>query len=538
MKQTLLILLTAAAAILLAEPRAALPDTLVTLEQGWSQSDREWFYAVDQGSELIDASVIRSIEAPGSEVPFMDPVRLLRYGFVFKTLRPEGLPAGFAVHNGKIGFNCALCHTSNLTVETKTGLQTIRIDGGASLADVMSFLEDVEKALEAAKTGEKHERFLKRMIQAGVRREQAAALLKTSSDEIRSYNARNRPPHPYGFARLDAFGRIYNRVLALADSKSVVPADAPVSFPFLWDAPHHDYVQWVGGVANHGAGSLARNVGQTVGVFGRIDLARLPNPSGYTSSVETGNLIAIEQRLSRLTSPQWPESLLPLDRSLAAKGRRLFEAHCISCHADINRTDVRRRVKAQMYDIDIVRTDPLTAERAAYGKGYSGVLNGRPRHFTPGTQFIGGVEPVNYLLSHVVEGILIRNAARIAQNQLVNAYSFSGPREGRYRKDPANPLVSLLTYKARPLNGIWATAPYLHNGSVLTLYDLLLPGKDRPARFRLGGTRFNARDGGLVSEGPFEFDTALPGNSRMGHEYGTDMKEEERRALLEYLKTL
>src|SRR5690625_3270750 len=74
-------------------------------------------------------------------------------------------------------------------------------------------------------------------------------------------------------------------------------------------------------------------------------------------------------------------------------------------------------------------------------------------------------------------------------------------RSGDYRPDTtAQPYNSLLSYKARPLNGIWATAPYLHNGSVPTLYDLLLPakrpddpedGEYRPDEFMVGSREFD-----------------------------------------------
>lgn len=516
------------------------PRAPVFLQQGWTAEDRSWFYTVDQGSELVDLDVVRSLERADSELLFLDPARLQAYGFVFPGITPAGLPVGFAIHKNKLGFNCALCHTSNIQFETPEKLHTIRIDGGASQADLLSFLTDLETALAATiESRAKLERFEKRMAERKIPKTKARALLEAALADRRDYNRRNRPAHQYGYARLDAFGRIYNRVLSLSGSKSTVQADAPVSYPFLWDAPQHDYVQWVGGIANNGPGSLARNVGQVVGVFGSISLGTELNPAGYDSSVEVGSLIAIEQRLARLVSPQWPDQILPpIDKTLARQGRVLYQKHCLSCHADINRTDPKRRITAQMLDIDIVGTDPLTATRVVEGKGYSGVLNGRPRHFTPTRKFIGGVEPVHSLLSHVVEGILIRNAGRLAQNQYQNAYGFVGPRQGRFRKDPANPLISLLAYKARPMNGIWATAPYLHNGSVLTLYDLLLPSKERPAKFRLGQNLFDAKKVGLKDAGPFEFDTALPGNSRAGHDYGTDMSEKDRFALVEYLKSL
>jgi hypothetical protein len=122
-----------------------------------------------------------------------------------------------------------------------------------------------------------------------------------------------------------------------------------------------------------------------------------------------------------------------------------------------------------------------------------------------------------------------------------------------------------MRYKARPLNGIWATAPYLHNGSVLTLYDLLLPavkrgeleigttkagGAPRLRRdtFYVGSREFDPVEVGLKSEpgeGRSEFRVRTPdgkemfGNSNTGHEWGAaELSDEERWAIVAYLKTL
>jgi hypothetical protein len=99
--------------------------------------------------------------------------------------------------------------------------------------------------------------------------------------------------------------------------------------------------------------------------------------------------------------------------------------------------------------------------------------------------------------------------------------------------------ASVATYKARPLNGIWATAPYLHNGSVPNLWALLQPVAQRPARFFVGSREFDPVRVGLVSDqGPSSFDTTQPGNGNAGHLAGTTLPDADKRALLEYLKTL
>jgi hypothetical protein len=108
---------------------------------------------------------------------------------------------------------------------------------------------------------------------------------------------------------------------------------------------------------------------------------------------------------------------------------------------------------------------------------------------------------------------------------------------------------SRVAYKGRPLTGIWATAPYLHNGSVPTLYDLLLPPERRPRSFRLGTREFDPDKVGFVTtaraENTFLFETRdaagrlIAGNSNMGHDYGNvTFSEDQRRALVEYMKAV
>ncbi len=98
-----------------------------------------------------------------------------------------------------------------------------------------------------------------------------------------------------------------------------------------------------------------------------------------------------------------------------------------------------------------------------------------------------------------------------------------------------------LQYKARPLNGIWATAPYLHNGSVPNLSELLLPPEQRSKKFAVGRREFDPQNVGFQTAdapGTFTFDTARAGNSNSGHDCGTTRSADDRKALLEYLKSI
>ena len=102
-------------------------------------------------------------------------------------------------------------------------------------------------------------------------------------------------------------------------------------------------------------------------------------------------------------------------------------------------------------------------------------------------------------------------------------------------------------YANSPLDGVWLRAPYLHNGSVPTLRDLLKPAKHRPKVYFRGSDEYDPKSMGFKSESPtgpdgrayFRYDTTEPGNLNIGHEgeeFGTNLREEDKTALIEYLK--
>ncbi|NER39177.1 MAG: c-type cytochrome, partial [Oscillatoria sp. SIO1A7] len=100
-------------------------------------------------------------------------------------------------------------------------------------------------------------------------------------------------------------------------------------------------------------------------------------------------------------------------------------------------------------------------------------------------------------------------------------------------------------YVAVALDGLWLRSPYLHNGSVPTLRDLLNKPEDRPAFFYRGIDEIDRDKVGFVStvseansKKYFRFDTKLEGNSNSGHLYGTDLSSSEKDALVEFMKGL
>ncbi|MFT4975034.1 MAG: hypothetical protein ACI8S6_000921 [Myxococcota bacterium] len=320
----------------------------------------------------------------------------------------------------------------------------------------------------------------------------------------------------------------------------------PTSYPLLWGASRHDYLQWSGFSDNSGPGSLARNAGEVLGVFGEVHAtgihSRRENSAGFATSVEAHNLVDMEENLWKLQSPVWPGDLLPaIDQPLATRSAALYAKECAGCHALIDRDDAQRRVKAQIIGLDEIGTAPLTALNLTDSIVPTGILEGS---LTPdGTGVYGREVPAGGLIEVIVINTLKQNKAA-ALRTLANAKRWQleqQPKQGSYTPDTEDdPFGSWRAYKARPLNGAWASSPYLHNGSVPTLYDLLLPEAERPARFAVGRWSYDPVKVGYITDGetPGLLDTTTPGNRNTGHEYGTALSDDDRWALVEYLKTL
>ena len=93
-------------------------------------------------------------------------------------------------------------------------------------------------------------------------------------------------------------------------------------------------------------------------------------------------------------------------------------------------------------------------------------------------------------------------------------------------------------YFAASLGGVWARSPYLHNGSVRTMRELLTSPNERAKSFHRGSQRYDPAPIGYTDEGAYVLDAATPGNANSGHDYGTKLSVVEKAELIEYLKTL
>jgi hypothetical protein len=194
------------------------------------------------------------------------------------------------------------------------------------------------------------------------------------------------------------------------------------------------------------------------------------------------NLRRMEEIDAYLRQLSPPPYPFPVDQALAEQGRPLYEAHCAGCHAGEERDNL---VPIDEIGTDRERLDTWTQEAADKANA-------------------------------VVLGF--------------------GIDRGNMRKTEG--------YVGEPLDGLWLRAPYLHNGSVPSLRDLLRPADERTKTFWRGYDVYDPRNVGFVCQGPAAervghfFDTAARGNGNQGHAYGTLLTAPDKEALLEYLKTL
>ena len=250
-----------------------------------------------------------------------------------------------------------------------------------------------------------------------------------------------------------------------------------------------------------------------------------PDPAAdrFKSTVHLENLVRLEDQLQNLQAPIWPTEILGgLDVTRIAAGKRLFERNCAGCHAlrDPQGNEYpltapnkfgKQFVKTHMIKLAEIGTDPALA------------LNFATRQVDGGSLQPAGAAkvPRPVILGLAVGGVIAKKVAEhrppLDSGTLLRIDGF---------RDPEVMPPNLGAYKARPLEGIWATAPYLHNGSVPNLDELLLPSKKRSKSFYLGNRTFDAKRVGFetaeaTGTWKFEVENAqgpIPGNSNAGHE--------------------
>ncbi|WP_431687800.1 di-heme-cytochrome C peroxidase [Hahella sp. NBU794] len=509
---------------------------VVHLQQGWSSATRDQAQFASFGSRIIPYDWLLHLEQADNAAPFLAAAHMDELGFLSAPAsehNPDALPVGFAKDvddNGVAwaGLGCAACHTAEVRYQGKS----IRIDGGSALINYSGLEFAIRDSVQATLAQpEKFSRFAKAL--SAESEAQLKAALQQRLDYFTERFAMNSTEVPYGRGRLDAFGQIFNVVTSeiTHQPENRRSPDAPVSFPVLWGTPRMDLVQWNGSASNAAPGPLAQNVTTALAVYGAATVDGHSELPGYPSSVNFGNLGDIQKRNEALLAPKWPESILgKLDTQRVEQGRSLYAERCLSCHTLTDHNAPDAKINVALTPLDEVGTDPKMAMNFLLASAQSGPYQGR-KLMVFGGAALGATEPSIKLVIHAAIGAIVRHPIA-ATLDVAEASHPSG-------KPSATAIPRY--YKGRPLDGVWSSAPYLHNGSVPNLQSLLSPPEQRPQTFYVGDREFDPVKVGASTQqvpGATLFDTRLPGNSNAGHVFGVDLSADEKQALLEYLKSL
>ena len=365
------------------------------------------------------------------------------------------------------------------------------------------------------------------------------------------------PTPAWGPGRLDAVSMIFNRLTGLdlgpppsrLIAANIQKAVAPVRYPFLWNAAIQDHTQWPGFAANGNAIlGLGRNLGEVYGVFGTF----APQSAWYgidyldVNSANFPGLLALEGLLKKIGPPQWPWNV---NNTLANRGQAVFNrstAHggCADCHGI--KPGITRPIGQKTWLTPVLDVGTDTREYAILGRtAQSGVMNGA--YTVADRTPIKPVDTAINILGMAVAGSIEQYCLENPVTCLVDGSTVGlgqRPRVGGL-KDLYKVSTTGAAYESRVLQGIWAAAPYLHNGSVPTLAQLLTPAAQRVTSFKVGSNYDQVNIGLATTQTQFNYTYAATGcanlnsgNSNCGHEYGTTLSASDKTALLEYLKTL
>ena len=555
-----LILLSSVGSVLLPLPVAAQApsdQSVIHLNQAWSDDDREWYYHFSQGSAVLSYDIFLNLEVAGGQELFRSDANSVRYGLVPEAsnwINPDGLPIGISKTNvattigewpaGEYaGVTCAACHVGELNYKGKH----VRIDGGHSLFDPQAYFQAANAAVQATLTDSaKFDRLASRL---GAASPEAKAKLRERLERqaaaIYQYATQSSATvSPWGPGRIDALTMIQNRVTAnttglLANTSTPI---APVKPPFLWNAPQGLWTQWAAIIQD----PLARNFGETMGVYMPINLkAKTPADGLFESNAALPELQRVEHQLERLAPPSWPEDVFgKIDRDKAKKGKALFMVLCSGCHnawpytwSEPNKYG-KRFVLVGLVPQSYVGTDRTQAEAVR-----PFAVTGQLSNYLP-PEFRGKDAVPLLLFSRSLQREITKRAVaklKLTPEQLVDLNG--------YRELPEPPAPDGV-YKAAPRDGVWATPPFLHNGSVPNLYEMLVPASERSKKFCIGREFDPIKVGLDTTCGPntFVFDTSLLGNSNAGHSFqdgprgdgviGPLLTDDQRWALVEYLKSI
>lgn len=494
----------------------------------WSRDDLEFFLHGSLGTEVIPEKVLQAFRATYPE--FFPDADFAAFGAI-----PDpsaGLPIGFSrravEHLGgmsAIGINCAACHVGE--IQSRTG-QRVRLLGVTSHLNVEALFGAVIVSTFRTADPANMEKFLgpylqacdpgagddaRKLLAAVLERQHAqiAATIQEDPMGAKGAGAGGFQTIASGDLRLDrarvASGDLTPTVRALLklfhNMRAAVhvpdqppPQPPPANGPgrndawgllsyALFGVPtrpapikfglvwNEDRRAWVHFDANTGS-AVIRNLAASLG---------LGAPMVGDRGLVDFDLVKRHTALSQvIRPPRYPWAVDPDTGVGAGRGARIYAARCASCH-DVPVNDQR------LYSPAKIGTDPNRADI-----------------FTP------------------------------QEAELFNQF-FARLQVAGYQPPERPPLRSTGKYWSPDLAGVWARAPYLHNGSVRTMQELLTPPAAREKTWHRGTRLYDAEAMGYADEGSYVLDTSGSGNSNGGHDYGTELAAAEKRDLIEFLKT-
>ena len=428
-------------------------------------------------------------------------------------------PAGFSkktVGFERVGFNCALCHAASYRLE-RTDSPTIVAAGGGHTSDIQGLMEFFSKSasdprfnaetilteIDLATRLSMVERMIYKLAIPIVRDQlaQQGEDFAWADDLPRWGPGRDAPMNltKFNFLKIPVDGTVDNTDFpAIWSLKSRVQPDR------VW--PTDDF-SVEGDFASTGIAPdrlMLMNLSGDTTSYRAVLIDSALGLRAQNTPFFHERMRDLEDWLMNVPPPAYP---LPIDQRLAAVGANVFEAHCAECHANGRDNRLGTIIPHEEIGTDPNRSDAWT------------------------------------------------NEAAVGANEKVKEFGIE-----------RTPMVKapIKGYIAMQLDGIWLRGPYLHNGAVPTLRALLEPPACRPAGFYRGYDVVDREHGGFVGTrcdaGPVTvaegcavtmttercmlegegwwLDTRERGNGNGGHVFGTTLPDEEKTALVEYLKTL
>jgi hypothetical protein len=483
----------------------------------WSAKDMEFFLHGSMSAEVIPENVLRAFITTypdlfaTSDLTHLGLIADPQFGW------PVGLSRANVKHLGglaSLGINCASCHFAEIT--SKSVDQPIRVLGTTSHFDVETFFGSILAATFRTSNPHNMKKFLAVYLNADPskldamwRRQEQHIIAVLKEDPLGAQGVSSGKLHKINDAEvrqsfepdIDLAARPYAMVKLFHNMRAAlhVPDQPPDKAPPSSGPGRND-------------------------AFGLLAAALLNLPQPY-SPIKFGLVWNVERR----TWVHWDgNTKSPIARNLLA-------SLGLGAPLDGKRADLQFEMVKRQTDL----TEKIRPPQYPFAIDHAAAQRGAPLFASNCNSCHGGPESDKRLYSVAAIGTDPHRADMFSQKLADGFNRFLAELEAEGYQPPKEVEVrSTGKYFAATLSGVWARSPYLHNGSVRTMQDLLTPPQQRQMQFHRGSHQFDEAALGYTDEGAYLLDTSANGNSNSGHDYGTKLSVREKRDLIEYLKTL